>query len=233
MRHLYAGFRVNLVCDVANQALAFGAFGLYQAEMNMRHKRALSSYEKVAGGMVAGIVASSLLTFVERLMIIEQVGFSQLKTNHVKPQVFEIASYILKQEGAKGLYKGFIPTVMRESINSMFYFGFSKIFHQKIQQHVADEKAKVLSYALSGAASGFLTTPFDLIKTRMQKQIGQTSCSSWDEVKAATGGEIGQFRALFKGALARSAMLSTIMVGMDFFASHTETFIPAALRLKS
>jgi hypothetical protein len=59
---LYAGYKVNLGCDISNQAVAFGAYGIFQ-QVIMNHKE-LSPFEDLLGGLFAGTTAAPLLSML-------------------------------------------------------------------------------------------------------------------------------------------------------------------------
>jgi hypothetical protein len=109
---------------------------------------------------------------------------------------------------------------MRESTNSACYFGLSKAIRPKIEKHTGNpDIAYVSSFFFSGALAGFITTPFDLVKTRMQNEIGDRR-GLWTIFK-----NVG-LKNMFTGSIARSAMLSTTMTSMGVVSSILPILFP-------
>jgi solute carrier family 25 citrate transporter 1 len=78
---------------------------------------------------------------------------------------------IITQEGIQGLYRGVVPTILRQGANSAIRFSA----YAQLQSLWAPEPGKkiaswksFLSGALAGTTSTILTMPVDVIKTRLQ-----------------------------------------------------------------
>jgi solute carrier family 25 (mitochondrial aspartate/glutamate transporter), member 12/13 len=123
------------------------------------------------------------------------------------------AGQIVKQLGAKGLYKGATACLLRDVPFSAIYFptyanlkkflfGFDPNDPNKV--HKLDSWQLLLAGALAGAPAAFFTTPADVIKTRLQveskshdiKYRGITHAFSVVLKEEGVG-------AFFKGSIAR------------------------------
>jgi len=214
---LYAGYRINLACDVSNQAVAFFAFNFF-SKVIMQGKK-LSEVENFIGGLFAGAMAAPLLSSLERIMILQQVHIPST-SQQSKNSIFNLLKSIGREEGWRGYSRGLAPTFFRESINSACFFGLSQLIHPIAKKHLGDNAgACMLSYQVSGAIAGFLTTPFDLIKTRMQNHVGGHEGLVFHTQK------IGM-KNLFTGALARSGMISSTMMVMGLISTKIPTLFP-------
>lgn len=79
---------------------------------------------------------------------------------------------ILRQEGPMGLYRGVVPTILKQSTNQMVRF---PVQHAAKNAMTGGDKSldkhplyNGLAGAIAGAASVILTMPQDTVKTRMQ-----------------------------------------------------------------
>ncbi|KAL7424767.1 mitochondrial aspartate-glutamate transporter agc1 [Cryptotrichosporon argae] len=119
------------------------------------------------------------------------------------------AIHIIKQLGLVGLYKGATACLCRDVPFSMIYF--TSYAHLKKDVFHEGRRGKVLSFgelliaaSVSGMPAAYLTTPADVVKTRLQSQAraGQTVYKGVLDGLATVYREEG-LRALFKGGIAR------------------------------
>ncbi|TXT09606.1 uncharacterized protein COLE_03540 [Cutaneotrichosporon oleaginosum] len=119
------------------------------------------------------------------------------------------AIHVVKQLGIVGLYKGAAACLWRDIPFSMIYF--TAYAHLKKDFFGEGKRGKVLSFGelllaagISGMPAAYLTTPADVVKTRLQTQAraGQTVYKGVIDGFVTIAREEGA-RALFKGGLAR------------------------------
>ena len=94
--------------------------------------------------------------------------------------VIQTAFLIVKEEGFSALYKGVIPTMLRQGCNQAVNFtvyNWSKQFFLEYRQQ-AEPGLKQLDHwqtlvlgGLSGGMGPLVNNPLDVVKTRMQKQV--------------------------------------------------------------
>mmetsp|Transcript_19187 Transcript_19187/g.28739 ORF Transcript_19187/g.28739 Transcript_19187/m.28739 type:complete len:275 (+) Transcript_19187:3-827(+) len=89
--------------------------------------------------------------------------------------VAQTAYVIVKEEGIGALYKGLVPTMMRQGCNQAVNFTMYNIFKRKLLE-IQNTKELVhwQSLVLGGISGGFgpiVNNPLDVVKTRMQKQV--------------------------------------------------------------
>ncbi|KAJ3197279.1 S-adenosylmethionine transporter [Irineochytrium annulatum] len=190
---------------------------------------------------VVGDLASSIVK------VPREVVTSRLQTagQGVKSEATAVIREILATKGVGGLFQGFWSTTARDApfmiILFCTYEGFKQHQHRFVlpsayaRAKVADEDAdedvpaittlrSTLFGGLSGALAGFLTTPFDVIKTKVMTNTGRRAGSmfavagelvrsqraSMIAVAAAKGGKgagispVAPYSVFFTGAAARS-----------------------------
>mmetsp|Transcript_7534 Transcript_7534/g.10603 ORF Transcript_7534/g.10603 Transcript_7534/m.10603 type:complete len:295 (+) Transcript_7534:65-949(+) len=89
---------------------------------------------------------------------------------------------IIKTEGLGGIYRGVVPTIMKQGTNQMVRFPFQQ-FYVKVLTKGDEVKIKNPLYnglagALAGASSVIVTMPQDTVKSRMQSEGGKLKYSS-------------------------------------------------------
>ncbi|ORX36058.1 putative mitochondrial inner membrane protein [Kockovaella imperatae] len=140
------------------------------------------------------------------------------------------AIHIIKQLGLVGLYKGATACFCRDVPFSMIYF--TSYAHMKKDVFNEGKRGKVLSFGelllaagISGMPAAYLTTPADVVKTRLQTQAraGQTVYNGVFDGFRKILAEEGP-RALFKGGLARvirsSPQFAFTLVSYELLHKH-------------
>ncbi|GAA6035274.1 hypothetical protein JCM8097_008793 [Rhodosporidiobolus ruineniae] len=140
------------------------------------------------------------------------------------------ALHIVKQLGLLGLYKGATACLARDVPFSAIYFPA----HAHLKKDVFHEgrDGKVLSYsealaaaAIAGMPAAYLTTPADVIKTRLQSEArkGESTYKGVGDAFRKILKEEG-FTALFKGGPARilrsSPQFGVTLVAYENFKKH-------------
>ena len=118
------------------------------------------------------------------------------------------AMWIVRNLGLKGLYKGASACLLRDVPFSAIYFPTYSHLKRDFFGEGPNKKLGVLQLLTAGAIAGmpaaYLTTPCDVIKTRLQVEArkGETKYTSLRHCAKTIWQEEG-FRAFFKGGPAR------------------------------
>ena len=214
LSHLYRGYRINVLADMSNQGVAFLVFRAYS--FHVYNDFPMSAHETLGAGVVAGIAAAPLQGACERVMILQQLQKTPLS-------IMTTLNKIHLAEGACGVFRGLVPTMMRESVNTTCFFGLSQFFYGKmITLTDSVYVANSVSYLAAGIFGGILTTPADVIKTRIQSRVGKAPSIS-EIIK-----EVG-YRNLFKGGLARAGTIGATMMTLGLLSKEIPLLLPRCL----
>ena len=136
-----------------------------------------------AGGFSA-IPTTLLMTPIERVKVMLQVNQKQT------------IGEILKQTGARGLYKGTFATLLRDGPGSVAYFGAYEVVKKWLTP--ADGKLSVPAVLTAGGCAGVanwaVAIPADVLKTRLQSSSHSSIVAVFNELIAQEG-----FKGLFRG----------------------------------
>ncbi|KAJ6520104.1 mitochondrial inner membrane protein [Mycena sanguinolenta] len=162
-------------------------------------------WELIAGGTAGGcqVVFTNPLEIVKIRL---QVQGEAAKAEGFAPKG---AVHIIRQLGVLGLYKGASACLLRDIPFSAIYFptyGHLKkdVFHEGYNGKELSFVELLLSAGIAGMPAAYLTTPADVVKTRLQVEArkGQTHYKGLMDAFGTIYREEG-FRALFKGGPAR------------------------------
>jgi solute carrier family 25, member 39/40 len=142
---------------------------------------------------------------------------------------------MIQQHGVRGLFKGLMPTILRDTPFSSIYWTcyesfkkFNKITHPNVTE-------AFIGGAISGTCAAFVTCPFDVIKTHQQIEFGEKFLyhtngrpansmrqTMLNIVKASgiRGFYAGLTPRLIKVAPACAIMISTYEYGKKFFHAY-------------
>jgi solute carrier family 25 (mitochondrial S-adenosylmethionine transporter), member 26 len=167
---IYKGMAPALMGSIPSAALFFYA---YQAVLNQTEKK-IGDYQRVViASAIAESVASLIRVPVEVIKQKRQVSQTGLHTN---------------SRFLGSFYRGFKSMVIRDVIFSALQFTIWEFCKRDLNLNAA------ISGAISGSLAGFLTTPIDVLKTRIILSKNNTILAL-------------SFRDLFKGAIPRTLTL--------------------------
>ncbi|KAI0285387.1 mitochondrial carrier [Russula aff. rugulosa BPL654] len=162
-------------------------------------------WEIVAGGTAGGCQ----VVFTNPLEIVKIRLQVQGEAAKVEGAVPRGAIHIVRQLGLLGLYRGASACLLRDIPFSAIYFPTyahlkKDLFHEGYHGKRLSFLETLTSAAIAGMPAAYLTTPADVVKTRLQVEArkGQTNYKGLTDAFVRIYREEG-FKALFKGGPAR------------------------------
>jgi len=194
-------------------------------------------WELIAGGTAGGcqVVFTNPLEIVKiRLQVAGELAKAE-----GGEAVARGAVHIVRQLGLVGLYRGASACLMRDIPFSAIYF--PAYAHLKKDTFHEGKNGKKLSFgemlasaAVAGMPAAFLTTPADVIKTRLQVEArkGQSTYKGIVDCASKIMAEEG-FRAFYKGSMAR-VLRSSPQFGATLVAyEYLQALLPYPFASKS
>ncbi|KAI8981137.1 mitochondrial carrier [Trametes punicea] len=202
----YRGLGPQLIGVAPEKAIKLTVNDLIRSRaMDPETGRISLGWELIAGGTAGGcqVIFTNPLEIVKIRL---QVQGEAAKLEGAKPKG---AVHIIRQLGLFGLYKGASACLLRDIPFSAIYF--PAYWHLKRDIFNEGYNGKQLSFfetltsaAVAGMPAAYLTTPADVVKTRLQVEArtGQTNYKGLTDAFVKIYREEG-FRAFFKGGPAR------------------------------
>ncbi|KAK4122435.1 mitochondrial carrier [Parathielavia appendiculata] len=204
-RGLYSGVLPQLVGVAPEKAIKLTVNDLVRGWLTDKQGKIWWGSELLAGGAAGGcqVVFTNPLEIVKiRLQVQGEVAKS------VEGAPKRSAMWIVRNLGLVGLYKGASACLLRDVPFSAIYFPTYSHLKKDLFGESPTNKLGVLQLLTAGAIAGmpsaYLTTPCDVIKTRLQVEArkGDTTYTGLRHAAKTIWKEEG-FRAFFKGGPAR------------------------------
>ncbi|PGH18949.1 hypothetical protein AJ80_04276 [Polytolypa hystricis UAMH7299] len=206
VRGLYSGVGPQLIGVAPEKAIKLTVNDLVRSALGDKQTGKMWwPHELVAGG-AAGACQVVFTNPLEIVKIRLQVQGEIAKSVEGAPR--RSAMWIIKNLGLVGLYKGASACLLRDVPFSAIYFPAYAHLKSDVFGETKTNKLGVVQLLTAGAIAGmpaaYLTTPCDVIKTRLQVEArkGETKYTSLRHCASTIMKEEG-FKAFFKGGPAR------------------------------
>ncbi|KAI9598333.1 mitochondrial carrier domain-containing protein [Syncephalis fuscata] len=203
---LYSGLGPQLVGVAPEKAIKLVMNDIVRAFFRDPRTGELKLWQEITAGCVAG---GSQVVFTNPLEIVKIRLQIQGEVSKVTNVPKRSAVWIVRELGLLGLYKGASACLLRDIPFSGIYFTAYAHLKKDLFHEGRDNKRlsiwELLSAgAIAGMPAAYLTTPADVIKTRLQVEArqGQTQYTGIMDAARKISREEG-FRAFFKGGPAR------------------------------
>lgn len=220
LRGLYRGLPAGVAGSFATGATYFGLIELTRAYIKENHPDLAGPASHFCAGAVGDTIGSVIYVpceIIKQRMQIQGApkSWDAKMSGTSDAQYFKSFSHaarcIVQQEGFKGLFTGFGSTIGRD----IPFAGLMIVFYESLAGAVKSGKdpTSVKEFAVTGfedlaiggAAGGFsafLTTPLDIIKTRLQVQGSTNRYKGWRDAVGSIWKNDG-FMGFWKGSLPR------------------------------
>jgi len=166
---LYSGSLPLILGSSFKQSARWGAYEAVSSRLK-DDKGKLSVSGNAISGACAG-ASEAILAVTPMETIKTRVADAQRKGTPYKGSL-DATMRIVKNEGLLGIYRGVVPTILKQSTNQMVRFPFQSFFMDLLVGDDAQKRKHPLinglAGALAGGASVLVTMPQDTVKTRMQ-----------------------------------------------------------------
>jgi len=211
----YPGVIPYMTADGLSGAIKFATFELSKIFVEARVPakfHPVTQFVCAAGAMIA-------CSFI---MVPGEVLKTRLQAGVVKSLGEGILSTV-RNEGIGGLFAGYYATLVRDVPYTMLELGLyeniKSIIRTVTMKETLRPNEELVAAAITGGITGFVTTPLDVIKTKLMIQTATSGGQQYTGVMDALTGvyKSGGLDALFVGSAARVAWLlpfTTIYLGV-------------------
>ncbi|SCU97003.1 LAFA_0G09252g1_1 [Lachancea sp. 'fantastica'] len=178
---LYGGYSAAMIGSMPSAAIFFGTYEILKRTMiddwavneTVTHLTA-----GLGGDLVSSVVYVPSEVLKTRLQLQGRYGNPHFHSGYNYVNLRHAAATIVKVAGWQTLFFGYKATLSRDLPFSAFQFAFYEKFRQwafGLERKSQNQDLSVVSELVTGAAAGglagILTTPMDVIKTRIQTQM--------------------------------------------------------------
>lgn len=225
---LWKGLPPTLVMAVPNTMIYFTLYDQLKVKYGF-----VEGQQNVWSPMFAGVTARTIsITCISPIEMI-RTKMQAMKGFSYK-ELVKVTKNAVEQGGILSLWQGLGPTLLRDVPFSAVYWGGYEFLKSKSSD--SGLMINFLSGATSGAIAALLTTPFDVVKTHRQMELGELVFSDPKAAKklSFTFSIMSQlyresgWRSLFAGVTARiikvapacAIMISTYEFSKSFFRQY-------------
>ncbi|XP_015593327.1 tricarboxylate transport protein, mitochondrial [Cephus cinctus] len=167
---LYRGLSVLLYGSIPKSAVRFGAFESIKNQL-VDSEGKLNAQTKLLAGLCAGVCEAVLVVTPMETVKVKFINDQRSAKPRFRGFLHGVG-LIVKESGARGVYQGLLPTVLKQGSNQairFFVMETLKDWYKGDDNNKHVPKLVVGTFgAVAGAASVFGNTPIDVVKTRMQ-----------------------------------------------------------------
>ncbi|CAL9730542.1 mitochondrial magnesium exporter 1 [Monosporozyma unispora] len=180
-RGLYGGYTAAMLGSLPSAAIFFASYE-YTKRLLINDCHLNDSFSHLSAGFIGDFVSSVVYVPSEvlksRLQLQGRYNNGHFYSGYNYKNLRDAIRTIVKEEGASALYFGYKATLVRDLPFSALQFAFYEKFRQwafvgegkLIDQDELSITNEVLTGACAGGLAGIITTPLDVIKTRLQTQ---------------------------------------------------------------
>ncbi|GFZ07697.1 mitochondrial substrate carrier family protein [Actinidia rufa] len=251
VRGFYRGIAPGVTGSLATGATYFGVIESTKKWIEEKHPSLGGHWAHFIAGAVGDTLGSFVYVPCEVMKQRMQVQGTRkywssvvMKENaHMKPDMqiygyysgmFQAGSSIWKEQGLKGLYAGYWSTLARD----VPFAGLMVTFYEALKDfteygkkkwipgsgyHVSSSLEGLLLGGLAGGLSAYLTTPLDVVKTRLQIQGSSLRYNGWvDAVHNIwkTEGMEGMFRGSIPRVMWYVPASALTFMAVEFLRDH-------------
>jgi solute carrier family 25 citrate transporter 1 len=177
----YKGLTAVYAGSILKFSIRFVSFEQYREWLTLSNNNERTMAVTFTAGLASGLTeAIMVVTPAEVCKIRMQSQYHSLmdpaQMKHRKyTNVFQTAMTIVREEGPAALYKGLVPTMLRQGLNQAVNFTAYNKIKTKVMDWQQTEQLQAWQSLLIGGLSGGMgplcNNPLDVVKTRLQKQV--------------------------------------------------------------
>ncbi|XP_066576652.1 mitochondrial nicotinamide adenine dinucleotide transporter SLC25A51 [Amia ocellicauda] len=169
LRNLYRGILPPLMQKTSTMALMFGLYEDFSCLLQ-RHTSSPELLTRSVAAVLAG-TTEAVFTPFERVQTLLQDHKHHDRFNNT----FHAFRSLLRDHGFREYYRGLVPILLRNGPSNALFFGLRGPISQRLPEansHTTNLINDFICGGLLGAMLGILFYPLNVVKARMQSQVG-------------------------------------------------------------
>ncbi|ODQ54462.1 mitochondrial carrier [Saitoella complicata NRRL Y-17804] len=177
LRGLYGGITPAIMGSVPGTVMFFGTYEY--SKRNLIEAGMPDTLAHLSAGFLGDLVASTIYVPSEvlktRLQMQGRYNNPHFSSGYNYRGTLHAIETICRLEGRGALFHGYKATILRDLPFSALQFAFYERFKKAAHDHVGSRDIgmplETLTGAMAGGLAGMITTPLDVVKTRIQTQV--------------------------------------------------------------
>lgn len=202
---LYRGILSPILAEAPKRAIKFTCNEQYKKLLAGKDGKLHHTWQHVAAGALAGMTEA----FANCPFEVVKVRMQSRENIALFKSTPQAAMLILKHEGLAGIYQGLEPQLWRNAVWNGAYFSIINIVKNSLpaSKDGNDIWRSFIAGTIAGGVATTLNTPFDVVKSRMQKGRVDPTVPKWALPYLVKIFKEEGFTALFKGYVPRMLRL--------------------------
>jgi solute carrier family 25 carnitine/acylcarnitine transporter 20/29 len=217
-RIIYRGTAASMFNEIQMMGLQFGITGFFQKLFtSSSENRQMSHFQGFFSATLGGMISACATSPIELVMIQQQ----RYGGTFIGTPVRVIRDHgILKT----GMMRGVLPAILRDSIYVSGLLGFTPIFQDLLIRDygMSNINASMCASMIGGMLASIPSHPFDICKTCMQGDMGQSVYKGLISTFKALWSE-GGLRRMYNGCMWRTINITATV----FIANECRVHLPA------
>ncbi|KAF2075138.1 hypothetical protein CYY_003573 [Polysphondylium violaceum] len=181
---LWRGLAPSLLMTIPSTTIYFTSYEFLKEKIYILNKDQGYYTVPLIAGTIARVISATITSPLELIRTNSQGVVTE---NHKRLNSITLFKDIIKNVGVKGLWRGLSPTLLRDVPFSALYWANYEVIKAKMMisrdpSYTRHTKSPFLTTFVAGATSGTIaavvTTPIDVIKTRIQMTVQQSKVST-------------------------------------------------------
>lgn len=177
IRGFWSGAGTALAMSIPNTVAYMTAYEKCKEILARKINKAVEPPLYISGlsGAIARMISATVVSPLELVRTMQSAGNSK--------GFFSIVRDVIRKDGIIGLYKGWMPTILRDCpFSAIYWYSFESIkpWTQRIVHKNSHEKmdefsptASLIAGSTAGSIAAIFTHPFDVLKTKQQLSHSQ------------------------------------------------------------
>ena len=228
----YYGLSSHLLFAFPRVGVRFGVFDAckYYATSGMDKSKSPTRDQMFVVGLLSGFAEASLCTVPLTTLAVRLCAESAAPSPRFT-SLFPAISFIVREEGLRGLYRGASPTLLKVTTQIAARFSLYNELYPLLTHSLGSDSASLVAGGTAGGITVILNHPLDVIKSRIQALPSGTYTSSLHCLRVVV--QESGYRGLLVGIVPRFLRVVAETSLTFFFYERYSSFLNSHLGLLS
>ncbi|KAL7066918.1 putative carrier protein [Cryptosporidium serpentis] len=219
---LFRGFKAAIIGNVPAHAAMFSTYELCRrtfSTKNLEVSEGNYRYIDIFDKLIAPALCGGTAVFVHDSIVTPMDVVKQRLQLGSYKNIFDCIKHMVKSEGPMSLFRSLPVTLFMNIPQNGLFVVLNENINKHFSHRVLNNRDPILKYfifaGISGAIAGFITTPLDVVKTKIQTQACHIQNNLTKDIAYKGITETIKktwcyegYRGLYRGALSRATLIA-------------------------